>query len=191
LSEAVSLCEQSVAKQELLVRDYPLIPEYREKLANALLNLGAFQAQKQQSENATTSCERAVEHTRFLAENFGGNAFYHHLYSGALNNLVIVQKRQGRVSEELILEAIKHQHLALKDNPQNFEFRSFLLNQYFMLARVESKLNKINEAAEARQKGLEIGRALLSEQPANEAVAGVVTQLESMELPDESEEVGL
>ncbi|MFI5456838.1 MAG: protein kinase [Isosphaerales bacterium] len=88
--------------------------------------------------------------------------------AGALNNLSILSRSQGKNAEavDLLERAIAHQKEALKAEPKSVVARVFLRNQYENLAIALNALGKPNESLQAGSQIIAMGEALMTDYPA-------------------------
>ena len=174
LREAIDLLRE-------LVRDYPAVPLYRERLASTLMTrTGVGLA----PELAIDAGNEAVQIMRNLTEDFPTIVEYRRTYAGALSNVANVlleQERELERAEQLARQAIQQQTRVLEANAEDPTANHYLANHYSVLAEILSKQgNKPLDVIDTCDRGLQVAERLSQRYPDNELFSSKLRRFEEM-----------
>ena len=172
LREAIDLLRE-------LVRDYPAVPLYRERLASTLtIRLGVGL----DPELAIDAGNEAVQIMRSLTEDFPTIVEYRRTYAGALSNVAYTLWKQDRELEraaQLTRQAIEQQTHVLKANAEDPTANHFLANHYAVLADILSKQgNKPLDVIDTCDCGLQVAERLSQRYPDNQSFSSLRREFE-------------
>jgi serine/threonine protein kinase len=171
--------QEAVGYFRQLVRDYPAVPLYRERLAGALTN----QIRPDLEQDVVTErVNEALAILERLVIDYPTVDQYRHMYGGALSNVAQILRAYGVEldrAEQLAREAIRQQTRVLQANPEDFKTNHYLLNHYVVLAEILVKQGAHPaEVVDSCSDGLRIGLRLQEAYPDNEFVAVSANKLQ-------------
>jgi tetratricopeptide (TPR) repeat protein len=153
------------------------VPDFRLRLAGLLMSAASSCWALKKFDEGIRLQEEAIERVTFLTTNWPTVKQYQGVHGGILSNLASLLRQQGRDlerAEDLALQAITHQHLALASPDQP---NDYLLNHYVVLAEIRVQRGRLQEARAACEEGLQVGQKLQEAFPANEVILRNVQRL--------------
>jgi tetratricopeptide (TPR) repeat protein len=141
---ATQAFEQAISLQLKLVRQAPLVLQYRSELAASWNNLGQWQADQGQLATAESSLGKARELLESICTDHPDQLAERSSLGGVLHNLALVLERQQRFAEAVALleVAISHQQFAADQAPNVTRYREFLAEHLAQFQRLERHASK-------------------------------------------------
>ena len=180
---------EAVEIQRKLVRDFPAFPDYRIRLAETLMAVGAACTKLKEYDRAISAFEEAIETVEYLTEYWPDVRRYHGTLGGILSNAALALLNHGepenlKSAEQLATRAISEQLLALErpDEPN-----LFLLKHHLILVAVQGRRGSVEEALGTCEKGLEIGEQLQLKFPDDPQIEGIIRQIRRLKDVGQSE----
>jgi tetratricopeptide (TPR) repeat protein len=137
LKEAETAYRRSLTVQEKLVKDAPQRPDFRRGLATTYSSLGTLlSGDAARLNDADDAYQRALAIREELAKQSPQSGEDQSGLAAIQNNLALLHRQRGQLAEarKLFEQAIIRQQSALRSNPKNVKYRSFLRNHYWKLA---------------------------------------------------------
>ena len=157
-AEALGWYERALAIHERLVREAPKISNFQTDLAQNYFSIGILHDAAGRKAEALACYERALPIQERLANEHPESPECASGVGGTLNNLSTFDLDQRRFDEALVklTKAIAWQRKALTVDPNNFQYRNHLTNQFVNLIRAYEGLGRADEAANARRELAEL-----------------------------------
>jgi tetratricopeptide (TPR) repeat protein len=157
---------EAITWQEKAVSVNPKNSRYREFLANHYGELGnVLQALASPDEVAARA--KAVDHRKSLLAVAQMRHDQHSQLGADLNDwaMTLIRQENCAAAHPLLEDAIAAQRLALKADPLNKKYRSFMRNHVSNLSRVQKQLKDRTAARETMRQAVEIGEGLVADFP--------------------------
>jgi serine/threonine protein kinase len=167
--EAEQAYRQALAHHDKLPAELRADRACRQDFALALTGLGGRLSEQGQWQEANATLRRALEIRKQLRVDFPEEAFNDSELGGTLHNLAVLSIGQKQWADARLLldQAVEQQRLALRKQPGNPVYRSYLANHFSQLGRVHRQLGDRAAALQSHRQDCALLEDLVREFPDN------------------------
>lgn len=150
-----------------LVHDYPAVPEYQNKLALCLNNLGVLYKSSGRIAEAEDFYRKALDIQHQLSDRDPGNLDYQGYIAGYHNNLAEVYRdtRQPDKARQQLEMALAIREKIVRQAPEDFRYQSELAQSHNNLGQFYRMIDRLPEAMTHHKESLAIREKLAHDHP--------------------------